>query len=151
MRLDNDELDRLERELYTLAPDEQLTLDWDMKEIEAYLESSPPESPPEKRRALLKKLRERSRSRSTSPKKLPSVTAATHSALQSSPSYRRRTTDTVDSPSRSQRPESPRLRRPGSSSPTRSRSPTRSLRNKSPRRVAKDYVDSRGKLYSSGR
>ncbi|XP_060567930.1 nesprin-1-like isoform X3 [Ruditapes philippinarum] len=145
MRLDGDDLDRLERELYTLAPGEQLTLDWDMKEIEAYLESSPPESPPEKRRALLKKLRERSRSRSTSPKKLPLVTAATHSTLHSSPTYKRRTIDTLDSaPLRSQRPESPRSRRPGSSSPTRSRSPTRSLRTKSPRRVAKDYVDSRG-------
>lgn len=144
MHLDGDELDRLERELYALGPDEPLTLDWDMKEIEAYLESSPPESPPEKRRALLKKLQERSRSRSTSPKKLPTVTAATHSSLQGSPNFRSRDVDSVDaSPSRSRRPESPRLLRPGSASPTRSRSPTRSMRTKSPRRVAKDYVDSR--------
>lgn len=144
MRLDDDELDRLERELYALGPDEPLSLDWDMKEIEAYLEASPPESPPEKRRALLKKLRERSRSRSTSPKKLPTVTAATHSSLQSSPKFRRGLDSVDSSQSRSRRPESPLLRRPGSASPTRSRSPTRSLRTKSPRRVAKDYVDSRG-------
>lgn len=129
-------MDRLERELYALGPDEPLSLDWDMKEIEAYLESSPPESPPEKRRALLKKLRERSRSRSQSPQKLPTVTAATHSPVLGSP---RRFERKSEAPTTS----TPRSHRPGS--PTRSRSPNRSLRSKSPRRVARDYVNKRGR------
>ncbi|KAH3846261.1 hypothetical protein DPMN_088560 [Dreissena polymorpha] len=131
LHLNEDELDQLERELYDLDPDKPLTLNWDMKEIEAYLESSPPESPPEKRRAMLKKLRERSRSRSQSPQKLPSNTAIRASPLLGSPSRFIRKSEAPMTSTPRLRPESP----------SRSRSPTRSLRSKSPRLVAKDFVD----------
>ena len=165
-RQDEDELDRLERELYALAPGETYGLDWDMREIEAYLEASPPDSPPEKRRALLRKIREKSRSRSTSPiKKLPSVTAATSSAISPTPTRKltstprlrskspvhrsaspvRRSTSPIRSTSPVRASSSPRSGTPRSGTPTRSRSPTRvsTLRAKSPMRVAQDFVDSR--------
>ncbi|KAL3874929.1 hypothetical protein ACJMK2_037881 [Sinanodonta woodiana] len=70
----DDDLDHLEHDLYADHPDSKYPLEWDTKDLEAYLEASPPESPPEKRRAMLRQRQSRSpvrTPRSESPKPRP--------------------------------------------------------------------------------
>ncbi|KAJ8309203.1 hypothetical protein KUTeg_014077 [Tegillarca granosa] len=105
-----DEIDILERQLKSEEPVmASYTLDWDTKDLEAYLEASPPISPPEKRRAVEHGIHQ---TRSMSP--VRSISPARSL-----------------SPRRSVSP-----RRARSRSPTRTRSPAR-LASRSPLRSAR--------------
>lgn len=125
-----DEIDLLERQLKSDEPAmASYSLDWDTKDLEAYLEASPPISPPEKRRALEQAIHRRS----VSPVRSMSPVRSSSPARSLSP----------------RRSVSPRRTR--SRSPTRTRSPAR-LASRSPLRSVRlshspaRSIDSLGKL-----
>ena len=140
------DLDELERQLKS-EPD--YGMEWSLKEIEDYLEASPPESPPEKRRASgMGVLRPMSPvlSAATMTLKTPPRTSRSASPLMtSSPSRSRSPSRYANrSPVRSPRNLSPArsTRSTRSISPTRSLSPSRSPRhypsNYSPPRLSRE-------------
>lgn len=101
MEVPDDELDALERQLRAGK--------WDMRELEEYLESSPPESPPEKRRHLEERSASPAVHRPTSP--IRAATPTRRSRSRSPSRYASRSP--ARSPTRSRLSRSPMRTREG--------------------------------------